>query len=64
LLHYVEQLNSEQDKGKAIPLQALGVPEGWGSQISRHSANKGGKVVSLTHWLPSPPGNIFGTHFC
>jgi hypothetical protein len=28
LLHYVEQLNSEQDKGKAIPLQALGVPEG------------------------------------
>jgi hypothetical protein len=24
----------------------------------------GGKVVSLTHWLPLPPGNVLGTHFC
>ena len=24
----------------------------------------GGKVVSLTHRPPLPPGNIPGTHFC
>ena len=27
-------------------------------------AQNGGKVVSLTHRPPLPPGNIPGTHFC
>jgi hypothetical protein len=34
--------------------QAVGVPGGWGSQISRYSAHGGGKVVSLMHWLSLP----------
>ena len=54
-------------KGKAVPLQAWGGPE-----VSRKlrfpdfmtTAQDGGKVVSLTHRLPLPPGNTPGTHFC
>jgi hypothetical protein len=28
------------------------------------TAQDGGKIVSLTHRPPSPPGNTPGTHFC
>ena len=54
-------------KGKAVPLQARSGPE-----CSRKlrfpdfmtTAQDGGKVVSLTHRPPLPPGNTPGTHFC
>jgi hypothetical protein len=46
------------------PEQALSVPGGWGSHISKQLAYEGGKAVSPTHRPPLPPGNILGTHFC
>jgi hypothetical protein len=54
-------------KQKAVPLQAWSSPEG--SRKLRFpdymtTAQDGGKVVSLTHRLPLPPGNAPGTHFC
>jgi len=55
------------NKGKGVPLQAWIGPEG--SRKLRFpdfmtTAQDGGKVVSLTHRPPLPPGNTPGTHFC
>jgi len=47
-------------KGKAVPLQAQRDPEGF----KKLRFPDGGKVVSLTHRPPLPPGNTPGTHFC
>jgi len=52
---------------KPVPLQAWSGPEG--SRKLRFpdfmtTAQEGGKVVSLTHRPPLPPGNAPGTHFC
>jgi len=54
-------------KGKAVPLEAWKAPEG--SRNLRFPdfttmAQEDGKVVSLTHLPPLPPGNLPGTHFC
>jgi hypothetical protein len=54
-------------KGKAVPLQAWGGPEGC-RKLSfpdfMTTVQDGGKVVSLKHRPPLPPGNTTGTHFC
>ena len=57
----------KRKKDKAVPLQAESGTEG--SRKLRFSdfmstAQDGGKVVSLTHRPPLPPGNAPGTHFC
>jgi len=53
-------------KGKTVLLQAWSAPEG--SRKLRFpdfmtTAQDGGKVVSLKHRAPLPPGNTPGTHF-
>ena len=54
-------------KSKAVPLHAWSGPEGSRKLRSPDfmtTAQDGGKVVSLTHRPPLPPGNTPGTHFC
>jgi len=54
-------------KGKAVPLQAWSGPEGFRKlrfPDFMTTAQDGGKVVSLTHRKPLPPGNTPRTHFC
>jgi len=54
-------------KGKAFPLQAWSGPE-YSRKLRfpdfMTTAQDGGKVFSLTHLPPLPPGNTPGTHFC
>ena len=54
-------------KGKAVPLQAWSGPEGSSKlrfQDFMTTEQDGGKVVSLTHRPPLPPGNATGNHIC
>jgi len=53
--------------GKAVPLQAWTGPEGSSKLRFPYFVTTTldvGKVVSLTHRPPLPPGNATGTHFC
>jgi len=67
-LRRVFGLNGEKDgKVKAVPLQAWSGPEGFRKlrfPDFMTTAQDGGKIVSLTHRPPLPPGNTHGTHFC
>jgi hypothetical protein len=63
---FVAHHQEVKGEGKAVPLQAWSDPEG--SKKSRFpdfmtTAQDGGKVVSLTHRPPLPPGNTPDTHF-
>ena len=54
-------------KGKAVPLQPWTGPQGSRKLMLPDfvtTAQDGGKVVSLMHQPPLPPGNTPGTHFC
>ena len=55
------------NKGKSVPLQAWSGPDG-SSKLRFPDfltmVQDGGKVVSLRHRAPLPPGNAPGTHFC
>jgi len=54
-------------KGKAIPLQAWGGPEGYRKlrfPDFMTTAQDGSKVVSLMDRPTLPPGNAPGAHFC
>ena len=65
LLH--ESNGITKKKGKAFPLQTWSGPEG--SRKLRYpdfmtTEHDGGKVVSLIHRPPLPPGNTPSTYFC
>jgi len=64
---YREEQREYSYKVKSVPLQAWSGPQG--SRKLRFldfvtTAQDGGKVVSLTHRPPLPPGNTAATHFC
>jgi len=54
-------------QGKAAPLQAWSSPEVYRRlriPDSMTTAQDGGKVVSIKHRPPLPPGNAPGAHLC
>ena len=67
VIHCGEGQELSKGKGKSVPLQAWSGPEGCRKLRFTDfmtTAQKGGKVVRLTHRPHLPPGNPPGTHFC
>ena len=67
IAHHTPYVISCNGKGKAVPLKVWSDPEGCRKLKSPDfmtTAQDGGKIVSPTHRLPLPPGNVPGTHFC
>ena len=67
IMHKVFKPEVNLGKGKSVPLQAWTGPEG--SRKLRFpdfvtTAQDGGKVVSLRHRPPLPPGNTPGIRLC
>jgi len=63
----IDVTNYRRLKGKAVPLQPWSGPEGPRKlrfPDFMTTAQDGGKVVSLKHRPPLPPGNTPGIHFC
>jgi hypothetical protein len=64
----LKSMDRDGGKGKNYHFTGLDRPselqEVKAPRISGLSAHEGGKVVSHTHWLPLPPKNIPGIHFC
>jgi len=63
----IDGVNSYYKLKKAVPLHAWSGPEDCRKlKIPDFvtTAQDGGKVVSLTHRPPLPPGNAPGIHFC
>jgi hypothetical protein len=62
----LQRMTAKGKKDKAVLLRAWSGPEG--SRKLRFPefmmTPDSGKVVSLMHWPPLPPGNTPGTHFC
>jgi hypothetical protein len=59
LVHPEDSQQCQYSKGKAVPLEAWSGPEGSRDlrfQDYMTMAQDGGKVVSLTHRRPLPPG--------
>jgi len=66
-VHFPCRTKIGEVKGKAVPLEDWSGPEGPKKlrfPDFMTTAQDGGKVVSLVHWQPLPPGNTPGTHFC
>ena len=63
----VNKIKTKSQQKKSSPVTSLEWPRGFQEVMVprlHDKAQDGGKVVTLTHWPPLPPGNTPGIHFC